>query len=162
VWGTGIEPRFRLCTNVRAWDRILYITARALSKAGIADNEFQERIERNADAIRSICSHNLLSTFPDHLPSCHCNKSCAAAYHEQRCGTQTDRQIAAPCKEQMMQSQTIVVPQRNGPGLLVRALYFILIGWWFSGIWAAVAWILCITIIGLPLGLYMLNRLRFA
>src|SRR5215216_5524798 len=58
-----------------------------------------------------------------------------------------------------MQSQTIVVPQRNGPGLLVRALYFILVGWWFSGIWAAFAWILCITIIGLPLGLYMLNRL---
>ncbi len=58
-----------------------------------------------------------------------------------------------------MQSQTIVVPQRNGPGLLVRALYFILFGWWFSGIWAVVAWILCLTIIGLPLGLYMLNRL---
>jgi uncharacterized membrane protein YccF (DUF307 family) len=58
-----------------------------------------------------------------------------------------------------MQSETIVVPQQNGPGLLVRALYFILIGWWFSGIWAVVAWILCLTIIGLPFGLYMLNRL---
>ena len=58
-----------------------------------------------------------------------------------------------------MQSQTIVIPQRNGPGLLVRALYFILFGWWFSAIWAVVAWILCLTIIGLPFGLYMLNRL---
>ena len=58
-----------------------------------------------------------------------------------------------------MQSQTIVVPQRSGPGLLIRALYFILFGWWFSAIWAAVAWVLCVTIIGLPLGLYMLNRL---
>jgi uncharacterized membrane protein YccF (DUF307 family) len=58
-----------------------------------------------------------------------------------------------------MQSQPIVVPQQNGPGLLIRALYFILFGWWFSGIWAVVAWILCLTIIGLPLGLYMLNRL---
>lgn len=58
-----------------------------------------------------------------------------------------------------MQSQTIVVPQQNGPGLLIRALYFILIGWWFSGIWAVVAWILSLTIIGLPFGLYMLNRL---
>ena len=58
-----------------------------------------------------------------------------------------------------MQSQsTIVVPSR-GPGLLVRALYYILFGWWFSGIWAVAAWILCLTIIGLPLGLYMLNRL---
>jgi len=58
-----------------------------------------------------------------------------------------------------MQSQTIVVPQRNGPGLLVRALYFILFGWWFSAVWAVLAWILCLTIIGLPFGLYMLNRL---
>jgi uncharacterized membrane protein YccF (DUF307 family) len=57
-----------------------------------------------------------------------------------------------------MQSQPVIVRQ-SGPGLLVRALYFILFGWWFSGIWAVVAWILCLTIIGLPFGLYMLNRL---
>src|SRR5919201_6884506 len=58
-----------------------------------------------------------------------------------------------------MQSQNVVVARTSGPGLLVRALYFILFGWWFSGIWAVVAWLLCLTIIGLPLGLYMLNRL---
>src|SRR5262245_61655307 len=57
-----------------------------------------------------------------------------------------------------MQSQPIVVRQ-SGPGLLIRALYFVLFGLWFSGIWAAVAWLLCVTIIGLPLGLWMLNRL---
>jgi uncharacterized membrane protein YccF (DUF307 family) len=53
----------------------------------------------------------------------------------------------------------VVVAPSRGPGLLVRALYFILFGWWLSGIWAVVAWVLCITIIGLPFGLYMLNRL---
>jgi uncharacterized membrane protein YccF (DUF307 family) len=58
-----------------------------------------------------------------------------------------------------MQTQTIVVPQRSGPGLLIRALYFVLVGWWLSGIWAVVAWLLSVTIIGLPFGLYMLNRL---
>src|SRR5918912_1443190 len=64
-----------------------------------------------------------------------------------------------------MQSQSpvspapIVVSRAEGRGLLVRALYFILFGWWFSAIWAVVAWILCLTIIGLPFGLYMLNRL---
>ena len=57
-----------------------------------------------------------------------------------------------------MQSQQVIV-RNSGPGLLIRALYFILFGWWFSGIWAVVAWFLCITIIGLPFGLYMLNRL---
>lgn len=58
-----------------------------------------------------------------------------------------------------MQSQPVVIARQNGPGLLVRALYFILFGLWFSGIWAAVAWFLCVTIIGLPFGLWMLNRL---
>ena len=57
-----------------------------------------------------------------------------------------------------MQAQPVIVRQ-SGPGLLVRALYFILFGLWFSGIWAVVAWVLCVTIIGLPLGLWMLNRL---
>jgi uncharacterized membrane protein YccF (DUF307 family) len=58
-----------------------------------------------------------------------------------------------------VQSQHIVVERAGGPGLLVRALYFILFGWWFSGVWAVIAWLLCLTIIGLPLGLLMLNRL---
>jgi uncharacterized membrane protein YccF (DUF307 family) len=57
-----------------------------------------------------------------------------------------------------MQSQPVIV-RNSGPGLLIRALYFILFGLWFSGIWAAVAWVLCVTIIGLPFGLWMLNRL---
>lgn len=58
-----------------------------------------------------------------------------------------------------MQHQPVVIEQRSGPNLLIRALYFIVFGLWFSSIWAAVAWVLCVTIIGLPLGLWMLNRL---
>src|ERR687884_537696 len=58
-----------------------------------------------------------------------------------------------------MQTQPVVIQRTDGPGLLIRAIYFILFGWWFSGIWAVIAWVLCLTIIGLPLGLYMLNRL---
>jgi uncharacterized membrane protein YccF (DUF307 family) len=58
-----------------------------------------------------------------------------------------------------MQTQPVVIQRNDGAGLLVRALYFVLIGWWFSAVWAVVAWVLCVTIIGLPLGLYMLNRL---
>jgi len=58
-----------------------------------------------------------------------------------------------------MQRQPLVIERRSGPNLLIRALYFILFGLWFSGIWTAVAWVLCVTIIGLPFGLWMLNRL---
>lgn len=45
------------------------------------------------------------------------------------------------------------------PPWLVRALYFLLIGWWLSLVWAGIAWLLCITIIGLPIGVLMLNGL---
>ena len=45
------------------------------------------------------------------------------------------------------------------PPWLVRGLYFVLIGWWLSLIWAAVAWLICLTIIGLPLGVLMLHAL---
>ena len=58
-----------------------------------------------------------------------------------------------------MQTQPIVIQRSDGAGLLIRALYFVLVGWWFSAIWAVIAWVLCITIIGLPLGLFMLNRM---
>jgi uncharacterized membrane protein YccF (DUF307 family) len=42
---------------------------------------------------------------------------------------------------------------------VVRAIYFVLFGWWFSLLWAALAWALCATIIGLPLGVMMLHAL---
>ncbi|MCP4363128.1 MAG: YccF domain-containing protein [Chloroflexi bacterium] len=45
------------------------------------------------------------------------------------------------------------------PPFPVRALYFVLIGWWFSLLWAALGWLLCASIIGLPLGVLMLNKL---
>jgi uncharacterized membrane protein YccF (DUF307 family) len=46
----------------------------------------------------------------------------------------------------------------SGAPLLARLLYFLLFGWWATGIWINVAWALNATIIGLPLGVWMLNR----
>lgn len=54
---------------------------------------------------------------------------------------------------------TTIVRQERGVNLILRAIYFLVFGLWFSAIWATAAWILCVTIIGLPLGLWMLNRL---
>jgi uncharacterized membrane protein YccF (DUF307 family) len=48
------------------------------------------------------------------------------------------------------------VPQNP---FILRAIYFVLIGWWFSLVWSLLGWLLCVTIIGLPLGVLMLNRL---
>ena len=54
-----------------------------------------------------------------------------------------------------------VPPQeiQQGPGLLVRALWFILVGWWLTGIVSTIAWFAMITIIGLPLGIWLINRI---
>ncbi|RXK49475.1 YccF domain-containing protein [Halorientalis pallida] len=42
--------------------------------------------------------------------------------------------------------------------LLVRAAWFLLIGWWATGIWMGVAWLLNVTIVGIPLGIKMINQ----
>jgi uncharacterized membrane protein YccF (DUF307 family) len=55
---------------------------------------------------------------------------------------------------------TTPVAQQHGLlWLILRIVYFVVFGLWFSGIWAAIAWVISVTIIGLPVGLWMLNRL---
>jgi uncharacterized membrane protein YccF (DUF307 family) len=46
----------------------------------------------------------------------------------------------------------------DSPSLIVRAVYFVLVGWWVTGIWLGVAWFLNLSIIGLPLGIKMVNK----
>lgn len=47
----------------------------------------------------------------------------------------------------------------NSPSLIVRGVYFVLIGWWASGIWTSIAYFLSLTVIGLPIGVKMFNYL---
>jgi uncharacterized membrane protein YccF (DUF307 family) len=56
----------------------------------------------------------------------------------------------------MSRTQTIL--QEPGLPLLLRIIYFFLFGWWAAGVWINVAWFLNAIILGLPLGLWMLNR----
>ncbi len=51
--------------------------------------------------------------------------------------------------------------ERGQRSLVVRAIYFVFIGWWLSLLWANVASILAITIVGLPIAIWMLNRLPY-
>ncbi len=57
------------------------------------------------------------------------------------------------------QQPVVVLAQRGGVPLLLRALYFLMVGLWLGAVWTVVAWLLMVTILGLPLGLWMLNRL---
>jgi len=48
---------------------------------------------------------------------------------------------------------------QQSPNIIIRIIWFIVIGWWLSGVWTVIAWVLCVSIIGLPLGIIMLNAL---
>lgn len=41
--------------------------------------------------------------------------------------------------------------------LLIRAVWFFFIGWWLGLLWSLAAWLFNLTLIGLPVGLMMLN-----
>lgn len=45
--------------------------------------------------------------------------------------------------------------------LLVRALWFVFVGWWASFLVVNVAWLLMVTIVGIPFGIWLINRVPF-
>lgn len=45
--------------------------------------------------------------------------------------------------------------------LLARAVWFLLVGWWLAFLWANVATLLAVTVVGLPVAVWMLHRPSF-
>lgn len=41
----------------------------------------------------------------------------------------------------------------------MRVIYFVLVGWWASMVVGMVAWLLAVTVVGIPVSLLLLNRL---
>ncbi len=46
-------------------------------------------------------------------------------------------------------------------GWLIRGIWFVLVGWWASAIWMGLAWLIQLTVIGIPIALLMFNRTPF-
>src|SRR6266496_2263918 len=81
-----------------------------------------------------------------------CNFFPGATYHVPRAWrARMEHNEPAGPGARTMQSQPIIVTRNDGASLLVRAIYFIVIGWWLSGIWAAIAWLLSVSLNRLPL-----------
>lgn len=55
---------------------------------------------------------------------------------------------------------SIPVAARNQFPWILRAIYFLLIGWWFSAVWIVLAWLIAITILGLPVAQWMFLRVN--
>lgn len=47
----------------------------------------------------------------------------------------------------------------QSPNIIIRIIWFLFIGLWLSGVWTAIAWVISLTVIGLPIGMAMLNAL---
>jgi uncharacterized membrane protein YccF (DUF307 family) len=54
--------------------------------------------------------------------------------------------------------QVVVVAQSAGPNFLVRAIWFVFVGWWLSGFVMLFAWFMAATIVGLPIAFATFNR----
>ena len=54
-------------------------------------------------------------------------------------------------------NRTVVqeMPQYN---ILLRTLWYLLVGWWLTGVWVEVAYVLCLTFILMPVGFWMFDR----
>lgn len=53
---------------------------------------------------------------------------------------------------------SVVIIEKRGPGCFGQALWFLFVGWWATGLWIVAAWLLCVLILTLPIGVAMLNR----
>ncbi len=61
---------------------------------------------------------------------------------------------------QVPPTRTVILNERaGGPGLLVRALWYLFVGWWLTGIVMFVTYLSFIVVIGIPVGLWLVNRI---
>ncbi|MFN8465475.1 MAG: YccF domain-containing protein [Caldilineaceae bacterium] len=54
-----------------------------------------------------------------------------------------------------------VVIVRSQPGCLVQLIYFVFIGWWLGAFAVNLAYLLFVTVLGIPLGVMIVNKLPY-
>jgi len=54
-----------------------------------------------------------------------------------------------------------VFEEMEQPSFLVRALWFLLVGWWLGALWIKLSLLLAATFLGLPIAFWMINRVPF-
>jgi len=67
--------------------------------------------------------------------------------------------FAGPSSMYIQQIYIAAPPTPDELPIGIRALWFLFVGLWAGQIWLLMAWLLNLTLIGLPLGIWMLNQL---
>ena len=67
--------------------------------------------------------------------------------------------LKPPSREFVTRSGQGAVQSRAQRSLPVRAVWFLLVGWWASGVWMAVAYALTLSIVGIPVAIWMYGKL---
>lgn len=145
----------RQCESAREEGRFCPVCGGALEESPLAAvGTQQELLDRPAPTLTAM-----LAPSETHLPA---PAATAPAYPG--AAASGAHPIAAPLNNATNVTVNVSGPQiiyqdKTGHGLILRAAWFLFFGWWIGQIWLALAWVLNLTIIGLPLGLAMINKL---
>ena len=56
-------------------------------------------------------------------------------------------------------TQVVVNANQGGPGCAVQVLWYLFVGWWLGQIAIGLAWLMMLSIIGLPIGIWLINNI---
>jgi uncharacterized membrane protein YccF (DUF307 family) len=67
--------------------------------------------------------------------------------------------VATSAANASFHQNIIITNQKHGPGLFVRAIWYVFIGWWLTGIAITFAWLCSLTVILLPIAYVIVNKI---
>lgn len=59
----------------------------------------------------------------------------------------------------VLQQNIVITQRRHGPGLFVRAIWYLFVGWWLTGLAIAFAWLCTLTVVLLPIAYLIVNKI---